>query len=106
MATSAVADDSLQHLRKMKRRVGGSNMDLPMEEKVDLLEKTISVFRSEVDMKLRIMHQILTTRNGKLNYAEPYHMIVRRYTFLVQNQYFRILMSTSPLYCFRASFCS
>jgi len=33
-------------------------------EKVDQLESTLKVFRAEVDMKLKIMQQILSNRNG------------------------------------------
>jgi len=32
--------------------------------KVLQLEQTLKIFRAEVDMKMKIMEQILTTRNG------------------------------------------
>jgi len=35
-----------------------------LEGKVVLLEKTLNAFRAEMDMKMRIMERILTTRNG------------------------------------------
>jgi len=59
--------DNLSHLRKMKRRLiqNKSLANMSPLEKVDHLEKTLTTFRSEVNMKLQIMQQILTTRNGK-----------------------------------------
>jgi len=59
--------DNLSHLRNMKRRLtqSKSHVDMSAADKVDLLENTLNVFRAEVDMKLKIMQQILTTRNGE-----------------------------------------
>jgi len=36
-----------------------------LSEKVLHLEQTLKIFRAEVDMKMKIMEQILNTRNGK-----------------------------------------
>jgi len=38
--------------------------DLVLEDKVIQLEETLKKFRAEVDMKMSIMEQVLTTRNG------------------------------------------
>ena len=68
---------ALAHLRKLKRRLTtpatmsslpGSRDLSNAVEKVNMFEKTLSVFRAEVDMKLQIMQQILTTRNGNILY--------------------------------------
>jgi hypothetical protein len=60
--------DPLDHLRKLKRRQEmmrpGSAEAISAGEKVEILEKTLSVFRAEVDMKFKIMQEILQTRNG------------------------------------------
>jgi hypothetical protein len=50
--------------RCLDRRGTGSGSG-PALDKVDLLEKSLSLFRAEVEMKLKIMEEILTTRNGK-----------------------------------------
>jgi len=63
--------DTLQHLQKLKSRLSLTQSkahEMTAVEKVDKLEQALSVFRTEVDMKLKIMQQILTTRNGNRNW--------------------------------------
>jgi len=49
-----------QRLVQAKRK----SQSMSAAKKVNMLEKTLSVFQAEVNMKLKIMQQILTTRNG------------------------------------------
>jgi len=46
---------------------GTTNLATDGCEKIDKLEKLFKCFRAEVDMKFKIMQQILTTRDGELN---------------------------------------
>jgi len=44
---------------------GEDGQERNLSEKVLHLEQTLKIFRAEVDMKMKIMEQILNTRNGK-----------------------------------------
>lgn len=44
----------------------GSSVEYDLEEKVFRLQESLNTFRSEVDMKMKIMEQVLTSRSGKL----------------------------------------
>jgi len=43
----------------------GDDGEHRLEEKVFQLQETLKTFRAEVDLKMTIMEQILTTRNGE-----------------------------------------
>jgi len=45
---------------------GGCDGELGLEDKVLQLQETLKTFRAEVDLKMTIMEQILTTRNRKV----------------------------------------
>jgi hypothetical protein len=43
----------------------GSADELSVGEKVEILEKALNAFRAEVDVKFKIMEEILQSRNGE-----------------------------------------
>jgi len=52
-------------------------------EKVEVLEGTLNSFRAEMDMKMRILEQILATRNGNRQFCSvPCHFNV---TYIIRN---------------------
>jgi len=56
------------HLQNLKRTKSSNsrNGQILALEKVNQLEETLSLFRKEVEVKLKIMQQILTNRTGML----------------------------------------